>query len=199
LAAREQLRPDVARKRELFAIARRFVDADRFVWLDESAARCHMTRLYGWSEGGSRCVDFTPAGHWRTYTMLAAMRSNGVVAEASLLADEAMTGDLFVAWARQSLAPTLSSGDVVVMDNLNCHKVAGVEEAIEAAGASVWYLPPYSPDLNPIEKAWSKVKAFLGDHEAATPEELEAAVGEALASVTAEDCLGFLRSCGYDS
>jgi hypothetical protein len=165
LAAREQLRPDVARKRELFAIARRFVDADRFVWLDESAARCHMTRLYGWSEGGSRCVDFTPAGHWKNQTMLAAMRSSGVVAAASLLADEPMTGSLFVAWARQSLAPALKPGDVVVMDNLNCHKVAGVEEAIEAAGASVWYLPPYSPDLNPIEKAWSKVKAFLRDHE----------------------------------
>src|SRR5690606_35104275 len=112
-------------------------------------------------------------GHWKNYTMLAAMRAGGVVRRASLLGEGAMDGAMFLQWVRSCLAPSLRRGDVVVMDNLNCHKVAGVEEAIEAAGASVWYLPPYSPDLNPIEKLWSKVKAWLRGAQAATVEELE--------------------------
>ena len=156
-----------------------------------------MTRLYGRSVGGSRCVDYTSGGHWRNYTMLAAMRAGGVVRRASLLGEGAMDGAMFLQWVRSCLAPSLRRGDVVVMDNLNCHKVAGVEEAIEAAGASVWYLPPYSPDLNPIEKLWSKVKAWLRRAQAATVEELEAAVGAALDAITPAECVNYLRSCGY--
>ena len=129
--------------------------------------------------------------------MLAAIRASGLVAEASALGEGAIDGGLFLAWVEQALVPTLSPGDVVVMDNLNCHKVAGVERAVEAAGASVWYLPPYSPDMNPIEKAWSKVKAFLRRVGAATAGTLERAVAHALASVTTADCLAFIESCGY--
>ena len=173
------------------------VEPSAFVWLDESSARCDMTRLYGRSAGGSRCVDYTPAGHWKSHTMLGAMRVDGVVAEASLLVDEPMTGSLFLSWVEQSLVRTLRPGDVVVMDNLNCHKVAGVEEAIERVGASVWYLPPYSPDLNPIEKLWSKVKARLRRIAAETAEGLAMAVKVALDGVTPSDCLAFVTSCGY--
>lgn len=191
------MRPDVARRREMFELAIRFVDPGKLVFIDESSARTHMTRLYGRSEGGSRCVDFVPAGHWQTFTMTGAIRASGLVREASLLGEGAMDGELFLAWVEQSLAPSLSPGDVVVMDNSSCHKVAGVEEAVEKVGASVWYLPPYSPDLNPIEKAWSKVKAFLRRAGAATPQELEAAVAAALNSVTSQDCLAFMQSCGY--
>ncbi len=181
-------------------MAIRFVDPRKLVFVDESAARTHMTRLYGRSEGGSRCVDFTPAGHWRTFTMTGAIRASGVVREASLLGKGAMDGDLFLAWVEQGLAPTLSPGDVVVMDNLSSHKVGGVEAAIEAVGAvgaSVWCLPPYSPDRNPIEKAWSKVKTHLRQAQAGTAQELEAAVAAALDSVTPQDCLAFMQSCGY--
>ena len=156
-----------------------------------------MTRLYGRSAGGSRCVDHAPGGHWRSYTMLAAIRSTGVVRAASLLGAGAMEGAVFREWARTRLAPALRRGDVVVMDNLNCHKVAGVEEAVEAAGASVWYLPPYSPDMNPIERAWSKVKASLRRASASTEEELSAAVAAALDAVTPADCRAFIRGCGY--
>lgn len=191
------MRPDIARRRELFDLAVRFVEPHKLVFVDESAARTHMTRLYGRSEGGGRCVDFVPAGHWQTFTMTGAIRASGVVRAASLLGAGAMDGELFLAWVEQSLAPSLSPGDVVVMDNLSCHKVAGVEEAIEKVDASVWYLPPYSPDRNPIEKAWSKIKAFLRRTQAATAQELEAAVAAALDSVTPQDCLAFMQSCGY--
>lgn len=185
------------RRRTNFRLASGLIDPKKLVFIDESGARTDMTRLYGRSAGGSRCVDYTSGGRWKSYTMLAAMRAGGVVRRASLLGEGAMDGAMFLQWVRSCLAPSLRRGDVVVMDNLNCHKVAGVEEAIEAAGASVWYLPPYSPDLNPIEKLWSKVKAWLRRAQAATAEELEAAVGAALDAVTPVECVNYLRSCGY--
>ena len=169
------------------------------MFLDESGARTDMTRLRGRSRGGERCVDFASGGRWKTYTMLAAIRTTGVVADASLVGHGAMDGELFLAWVQERLCPTLSEGDVVVTDNLGSHKVAGVEAAIEAAGASLWYLPAYSPDLNPIEKAWSKVKAFLRRANARTEEALFAAAGSALDSVTSDDCISFMHSCGYST
>ena len=187
----------MARRRTLFGLAAGLVSPGKLVFLDESGARTHMTRLYGRSRGGDRCVDYTSGGHWKAYTMLAALRATGIIRHASLLGEGAMTGELFLAWVRQRLAPSLLPGDVVVMDNLNCHKVPGVEAAIEAAGASLWYLPPYSPDLNPIEKAWSKVKAQLRRACAATAEQLHDAVGAALDAVSPADCRAFIQSCGY--
>ena len=182
-----------------FGIARRLVEPDRFVFLDESGARTDMTRLHGRSRGGERCIDFASGGQWKTYTMLAAIRTSGVVKDASLVGPGAMNGELFLEWVRTRLCPTLSPGDVVVMDNLGSHKVAGVEDAVEAAGAAVWYLPPYSPDLNPIEKAWSKVKASLRRAGARSEQGLYAAVGAALDGVTPENCMAFMRSCGYST
>jgi len=178
-------------------IARRFVEPERFVFLDESGARTNMTRLYGRSPVGVRCRFHSPHGHWKTSTMLSAIRASGVVREATLLVEGAMNAMVFRGYVERMLAPTLSPGDVVVMDNLAAHKVAGVAEAIEARGADLWYLPPYSPDLNPIERAWSKAKTCLRRLAASTSETLTQAVADALAGITAAECLAYINGCGY--
>ena len=197
MVARERGRDDVRRRRANFALARRFVDPGRLVFLDETGVRTDMTRRYGRSLGGSRCVDSEPAGHWRTTTLIGAMRASGPVPGAAVTLDGATTGDAFLAYVRDFLAPALSPGDVVVMDNLSAHRVAGVAEAVGAAGANVWHLPAYSPDLNPIEKLWAKLKATLRRARAATAEALSDAIDAALASVTSGECVNYLRSCGY--
>jgi hypothetical protein len=151
LRADEQDRPDIIRRRVHFAIARRFVDLDQFVFLDESSAKTDMKRLYGRAPVGLRCYFPKPHGHWQTTTSLIAIRCTGVIEEASIVFDGPTDAIVFRGYAEQRLAPSLRAGDIVVMDNLASHKVTGVREAIETAGASVLYLPPYSPDLNPIE------------------------------------------------
>lgn len=197
LIATEQLRPDVAERRRNFAIARRFVPSQSFVFLDESGARTHMTRLYGRAPKGERCVDHTPHGHWKTMTMLSAIRAEGVIEDATVVVDGAMDGATFLAYVEQCLAPSLRPGEVVVMDNLASHKVKGVREAIEAAGAELWYLPPYSPDLNPIEKLWSKVKAWLRRVSAGTFKTLSDAIAAALRAVADDECGNYFSACGY--
>lgn len=129
--------------------------------------------------------------------MLSAIRCEGVIADATMLFDGPMNAPTFLAYTERCLAPTLRAGDVVVMDNLGAHKVDGVIEAIESAGASVWYLPPYSPDLNPIEKLWSKVKSWLRRVAADTQDGLVRAVGEVLRNVAANECANYFKSCGY--
>lgn len=171
------------------------VPADKLVFVDESGARTNMTRLYGWGPVGERVVDPTPHGHWKTCTMLAAVRTSGPVAPVTI--DAAVNAESFVLWTREVLAPRLSPGDVVVMDNLGVHKVAGVAEAIEAVGARLLYLPPYSPDYNPIENLWSKVKAHLRAAAARTLDTLGTAITQAFESVTPQDCRGFFGNCGY--
>lgn len=182
-----------------FTIARQFVEPEHFVFLDESSAKTNMTRLYGRSPIGQRCRFHTPHGHWKTSTMLSAIRASGVVRDATLLLDGAMNAMVFRGYVEQMLAPTLSPGDIVVMDNLPAHKVTGVAEAIEAVGADLWYLPPYSPDLNPIERAWSKVKTWLRRVAARTTEELTQAVADALTNVSRQECLAYINGCGYVS
>lgn len=154
-----------------------------------------MTRLYGWAPKGQRLVGVAPRGHWQTTTMLCGVRSDRVTAPLAI--DGPMDGVVFLGYVQQCLAPSLRAGDVVVMDNLSSHKAAGVRQAIEAAGAEVWYLPPYSPDLNPIENLWSKVKAHLRSAQARSFSSLIRAIGSALRSVTAQDCRGFFNHCGY--
>ncbi|MGH9786332.1 MAG: IS630 family transposase [Terriglobia bacterium] len=178
-------------------MARRFADLDRFVFLDESSAKTNMTRLYGRAPIGQRCFFAAPQGHWNTTTLLSAMRASGVMQEASVVFDGPTDATIFRAYVEQCLAPALQDGDIVVMDNLTSHKVIGVRESIEAVGATVWYLPPYSPDLNPIEKLWAKVKAWLRRVAARSVERLIQAVGEALRTVDSEECKAYLRSCGY--
>jgi transposase len=197
LRASEQERPEVVRRRVNFSIARRFADVQRFVCLDESSAKTNMTRLCGRAPVGQRCLFAAPQGHWHTTTLLSAIRCTGVMKNASIVFDGPTDAIVFRGYVEQCLAPALTSGDIVVMDNLASHKVAGVEEAIEAAGASVWYLPPYSPDLNPIEKLWSKVKAWLRRAGARTLDGLIHAVGDALNAVCPDECLNYFNSCGY--
>lgn len=180
-----------------FMIARRFVTPDRFVLLDESGAKTNMTRLYGRAQVGERCNFFNPHGRWRTTTMISAIRSGEVIADATQLIDGPMNAATFLAYTENCLAPSLRQGEIVVMDNLGSHKAAGVVEAIECAGASVWYLPPYSPDLNPIEKLWSKVKPWLRRAAADTLASLAKAAGEALRDVTKDECANYFAAAGY--
>ncbi|MHC4994575.1 MAG: IS630 family transposase [Planctomycetota bacterium] len=180
-----------------FDLARRFAQAGQLVFLDESSAKTNMTRLYGRAPRGQRCRFARAHGHWKTTTMLSAIRSQGVIESASVVFEGATTAEVFVGYVQQMLAPSLRGGDIVVMDNLAAHKVTGVVEAIEAVGATVWYLPPYSPDLNPIEKMWSKVKSHLRQAAAKTIDGLNDAIGDALRSVGPEECRNYFRSCGY--
>ena len=163
--------------------------------MDESGANTALTRPYGRAPRGQRLVDDVPQGHWQTTTLTAAVRLTGVTA--ALLFQGATDALAFGTYVEQVLVPSLRAGDVVVMDNLSAHKAAAVEEAIRAAGAEVRYLPPYSPDLNPIEKVWSKVKAYLRKAKARTAEALYEAIAQALREVTPEDCQAFFASCGY--
>ena len=156
-----------------------------------------MTRRYGRSRIGTRCNDFKPYGHWKTTTLLSAIRSRGVIRDATVIVDGPMDGPTFLAYTQQCLAPSLQAGDIVVMDNLASHKVAGVSEAIESAGCDLWYLPPYSPDLNPIEKLWSKVKAWLRRAEARCFDAIGQALTQVLSRVGPGECSNYFRSCGY--
>lgn len=187
----------MVRLRRNFGIACRFVEPDRFVFLDEAGAKTNMTRLYGRAAVGERCRFFSPHGHWTTTTMISALRVDRVIEGATVLFDGPMNAATFLGYVESCLAPSLEAGDVVVLDNLGAHKAAGVEEAIGAAGASVWWLPPYSPDLNPIEKLWSKVKSRLRRARAETMEGLVHAAGVAFRAVTATECANYFASCGY--
>lgn len=169
--------------------------ADRLVFVDESGANTQLTRRSGRSPIGQRLVCSVPHGHYQTTTLIAAVRLQGP--QAPWLFGGAMDGALFLAWVQQGLALCLQPGDVVVMDNLATHKVAGVREAIEGAGARLEYLPPYSPDFNPIEPMWSKVKQGLKSREPRTARQLYKAAGAAFATVTPADCQGFFLHAGY--
>jgi transposase len=163
--------------------------------LDESGAKTNLTRLCGRALKGQRVQASTPHGHWHTTTMISSIRLDGSTA---CMALEGTTDtESFRAYVGQVLLPTLRPGDLVVMDNLSPHKSDPTLELITNAGAQVLFLPAYSPDLNPIEKMWSKVKALLRGAEARTPADLITAIGQALAKVTAQDALGWFTSCGY--
>ncbi len=172
------------------------MDACRFVFLDETSASTSMVRRYGWGPKGERLVDAAPAGHWRTTTFVAGLRASGIIAPFVL--DGPMTGEVFRAYVEQILAPALLPGDVVVMDNLPAHKVAGIKEAIRAVGASILYLPPYSPDLNPIEQLFAKLKALLRKAAARTQDVLWNTIGTALDAFTLAECQNYLTNSGYE-
>jgi len=197
LIAAEQLRPDVIERRRNFALAWRFLMRKQLVFLDESGAKTNMTRLYGWSSKGERCNDHASFCGWKTMTMLSAIRDDGVIEDATVVMNGAVDGETFLNYVEQCLVPSLRRGDVVVMDNLSSHKVKGVREAIESAGCDLWYLPPYSPDLNPIEKLWSKVKSWLRRVSATTFESLSDAIADALRAVKPDECANYFAACGY--
>lgn len=154
-----------------------------------------MTRLYARCRGGRRIAEATPAGHWKILTLIGAIRLGGMFAPMTI--EAAIDADIFSAYVDQALAPELKPGDVVVMDNLSSHKVQGIRERIEAAGAELLYLPPYSPDLNPIEKAWSKLKQYLRAAKARSAEQLQQAIAEALKTITQNDAAAWFRTPFY--
>lgn len=154
-----------------------------------------MTRRYGRAPRGQRLVAAVPHGHWKTSTFVAGLRRTGLTAP--LVVDGAINGDIFRAYVEQVLAPALKRGDIVILDNLSSHKVAGVRQAIEATGATLVYLPPYSPDLNPIEHAFAKLKALLRKLAARTVTSLWAALGDLLDRFTPQECANYFASAGY--
>ena len=167
----------------------------RLVFIDETAVTTKMVRQYGRAPLGDRLVAKVPHGHWKTLTLIAALRVDGVTAP--YVIDGAMDGTAFLAYVTCVLAPTLSKGDIVFMDNVATHKVAGVVEALAAVGAKRRFLPAYSPDLNPIENAYSKIKSGLRKAAARTVADLTRAAGRCIKSIAPSDCAGYFRHAGY--
>lgn len=171
------------------------LDPARLVFLDETWTTTNMTRRFGRSARGERVIGAVPYGHWKTSTFVAALRHDGLTAP--LVLDGAMNGEAFLAYVQQFLAPTLQPQDAVIMDNLPAHKVAGVREAIERAGARLLYLPPYSPDLNPIEQVFAKLKSLLRTAACRTVEALWTLLGKLLAEFPPRECANYFAHCGY--
>ena len=195
--ASEQEREDVEASREAWFEGQLDLDPTKLVFIDETSISTSMARRFGWALRGERCRASVPFGHWKTTTFVAGLRVDRI--DAPMTFEGALDGEAFRAYVEQVLAPTLSVGDTVVMDNVSLHKVAGVAEAIAAKGAGVLYLPAYSPDFDPIEKFFSKFKSVLKRIAARTADALEAAVAEALRSVTPEECRNYFAACGYDA
>lgn len=177
----------------------RFADVEikRLVFIDEFGATTNMTRRYARGPRGQRVVCKAPHGHWKILSTIAAMDVNGI--RTACCFDGATDTDMFVGFVKQFLAPTLRPGDVVVLDNLSAHKSPRVDELIEARGARVMRLPPYSPDFNPIEKAISKMKSVLRKLSRRTVEDLEDGIAQAVRSITSTDAKRFIRHCGYNA
>jgi len=195
MRAAERDRPDVQMERAAWPKTTDEIPVRNLVFMDESAASTSMTRLYGRGPVGERVTDSAPLSGWHSFTMLSAIRWDGPFAP--LLLDGPLDGESFAAWLEQMLIPALRPGDVVVMDNLPTHRVRGVSRLFETSRHGLLYLPPYSPDLNPIEEMWSKVKSILRSLKARTWDELLPAMDRALKAVTKSDCDGYFRHCGY--
>jgi transposase len=185
----------VRAKRDAWRAGQPGLDPRRLWFVDETWAATNMARRYGRSPRGEPLVCPVPHGHWKTTTFVAALGLGGMAAP--MVIDGAMTGDLFEAYVRQVLAPALRPGDVVVLDNLACHKRAGARRAVEAAGCTVLFLPPYSPDLNPIELAFAKLKRLLRAAGKRTVDGLWDFLGQCLGAFDGDECRNYFRHCGY--
>ena len=172
------------------------LDPERLIFIDETGLNTKMARLHGRCRRGERLFASIPHGHWRTTTFVAGLRLGGI--DAPMVLDGAMNGEAFLAYVRHVLVPVLRPGDTVVMDNLACHKSAAVRAAIEAAGAELRLLPPYSPDFNPIEQAFAKLKALLRKTAARTRDTLWNAVAAALDAFSPEECINYFTAAGYE-
>jgi transposase len=195
LHAAEQAREDVAKARVDWREQQPGLSPSKLVFIDESSVKTNLTRRYGRAKRGQRLVAAVPHGHWKTTTFVGALRCDGLTAP--LVIDGAINGELFLAYVEQVLVPTLQPGDVVIMDNLRVHKMAGVRAAIEAVGAKLLFIPPYSPDLNPIELAFSKLKALLRAKAIRTAEALWKALGDLCGSFSPAECANYFRHDGY--
>jgi transposase len=195
LHAAEQAREDVAKARVEWREQQPKLTPSKLVFIDETSVKTNMTRRYGRAKCGHRLVAAVPHGHWKTTTFVGALRCDGLTAPLAI--DGGINGELFLAYVEQVLLPTLKPGDVVIMDNLRVHKVAGVRQAIEAVGAKLLFIPPYSPDLNPIEQAFSKLKALLRARAIRTTEAPWKALGNLCDSFSPGECANYFRHDGY--
>lgn len=193
--ASEQQRPDVAEARIAWRERQHLLTAEKLVFIDETWATTNMARRFARSPRGERALASVPYGHWKTSTFLAALRHDRI--DAPCVFDGAINGQWFRAWVEQFLVPTLTSGDIVIMDNLPSHKVSGIKEAIETVGAELLYLPPYSPDLNPIEQVFAKLKALLRTAAERTVGKLWDTIGASLDAFPPHECENYLRNSGY--
>jgi len=194
--AREQERPDILKRREDWFEGQPDLDPERLVFIDETWTSTNMARRCGRAPKGERLRAGVPHGHWKTTTFIGALRCTGMVAP--MVLDGPINGVWFQAYVDQVLVPDLKPGDVVIMDNLGSHKGPRVRAAIEAAGAQLLYLPPYSPDFNPIENAFSKLKALLRKAAERTVEGLWQRIGALLSTFTPKECANFFAAAGYE-
>ena len=196
LQAAERKRADVARARRRWVREQGLLDPAHLVFIDETAVTTNMVRPNGWNPRGERLVGDVPMGHWETVTFIAGFRQTGIVAP--MLIKGAMNGEAFLAYIEQCLLPTLKRKDIVVVDNVSFHKVAGVEEAIQACGAELRYLPQYSPEFNPIELVFHPLKALLRKAAERTIKGLERRVGSFIRALDPSECMSYFRHAGYE-
>src|SRR5438034_1814795 len=196
LQAAERKRAEVARARQRWIREQGWLDTARLVFIDETAVTTNMVRLDGWSPRGERLLADAPMGRWETVTFIAGFRQTGIVAP--MLIKGAMNGEAFLAYIEQCLVPTLKRKDIVVADNVSFHKVAGVEEAIQAGGAELRYLPPYSPEFNPIELVFHPLKTSLRKAAERTIEGLERRVRSFIRALDPSECIGYFRHEGSE-
>jgi transposase len=195
--ATEQDRPDIARRRAWWRRHQSKIDPARLVFIDETWAKTNMTRTHGWWRRGAPLRAQVPHGHWRTMTFLAALRHDRITAPCVI--DGPINGESFRAYVEQLLVPTLQPGDIVVMDNLGSHKGHAIHRAIRAAGARLVFLPPYSPDLNPIEQVFAKLKILLRKADERSVDGVWRRIGNLLQHFTPQECANYLRNAGYAS
>ena len=195
--AAEQLRPDVVLARQNWRERQAVLSARRLIFIDETGAATDMVRRYGRALRGERVKGYAPAGHWKTTTFVAGLTTTGIIAP--LVVDQPMNRVIFTQYVRQFLIPTLAPGDVVILDNLSSHKGAEVSALIRATGAELLFLPPYSPDLNPIENAFAKLKGLLRKAAERTRENLWRRIGQLLDEFSPDECSNYIRHAGYAS
>jgi transposase len=193
----EQDRPDVARKRERWKAHQGRIDPRRLVFIDETWIKTNMAPLRGWGPRGQRLPAKVPHGHWQTLTFIAALRHDRI--DAPCVIDGPINGLLFTAYVEQFLAPTLAPGDIVVLDNLGSHKGEAAKDAVRARGAHMIFLPPYSPELNPIEQLFAKVKHWMRHAAERGHDATWRRVGQLLDIVSPTECANYLRNAGYAS
>jgi transposase len=195
--ASEQDRPDVARRRERWKKYQDRIDPSRLIFLDETSIKTNMAPGYGRCAKGQRLVAKVPHGHWRTQTFLAALRHDCLIAPGVI--EGPINGDSFLAYVEQILVPALRPGDIVIMDNLSSHKRPAARRAIRAAGAHLFFLPPYSPDLNPIEQLFAKLKNAMRRAAERTSEATWRRIGALLPTISPQECANYFRNSGYAS
>ena len=189
------MRPKIARRREQWRKYQNRLDPARLVFVDETWAKTNMAPLRGWAPVGERLRAKAPYGHWRTMTFIAALRHDRI--DAPCVLDQPINGTSFLAWIEQFLAPTLAAGDIVILDNLSSHKHPAVRQAIRRAGAKLLFLPPYSPDLNPIEQVFAKLKHLLRAAAERTKEATWKRIGTLLDRFPPDECANYIKNSGY--